>query len=218
MNRTFSKLGKGSLRGSIFSLCASAIGSGVLSLPLVFKLCGYIEGILLMILGATAALVSLRMLAGLAVDHQLPNYSKIAIAAGGHKLNMVLSAMIMLFMFGSCISYQIIITSLFKYILQTLSSDLDFINFCDTWKFRAVFGGPVALLILFPLSIKKDMSAFRYVSIASIAGLLYTAVVLAIELKEYNKVNKSLPYAAFYWDLNFFTGCSMNFFAFQCQV
>ena len=39
--RTFSKLGKGSLRGSIFSLCASAIGSGVLSLPYVLKLCGY---------------------------------------------------------------------------------------------------------------------------------------------------------------------------------
>ena len=40
--RTFTKLGRGSVRGSIFSLCASAIGSGVLSLPYVLKLCGYV--------------------------------------------------------------------------------------------------------------------------------------------------------------------------------
>ena len=113
-DRTFSKLGKGSLRGSIFSLCASAIGSGVLSLPYVLRLCGYIEGTLFMILGATAAQVSLKMLAGLACDHNLPNYSQIAIKAadGKQSLNLVLSGMIMLFMFGSCISYQIIITTL----------------------------------------------------------------------------------------------------------
>jgi hypothetical protein len=36
-NRAFGKLSKGSLRGSILALCASAIGSGVLSLPFVLK-------------------------------------------------------------------------------------------------------------------------------------------------------------------------------------
>ena len=74
-DRTFSKLGKGSLRGSIFSLCASVIGSGVLSLPYVLKLCGYIEGTLFMILGATAAQVSLKMLAGLACER--PQFAKL---------------------------------------------------------------------------------------------------------------------------------------------
>lgn len=115
-DRTFSKLGKGSLRGSIFALCASAIGSGVLSLPYVLGLCGWGAGILFMLLGATAAEISLRMLAHLAVKHKMPNYSKIAIAAGGQGLNYLLSIMILLFMFGSCISYQIIVTSLFSYV------------------------------------------------------------------------------------------------------
>ena len=40
---------------------------------------------------------------------------------------------------------------------------------------------PTALLILFPLSMKRDMSAFRYVSLLSIAALLYTAIVLIAE-------------------------------------
>mmetsp|Transcript_5608 Transcript_5608/g.9658 ORF Transcript_5608/g.9658 Transcript_5608/m.9658 type:complete len:95 (-) Transcript_5608:1088-1372(-) len=82
-DRTFSKLGKGSLRGSIFALCASAIGSGVLSLPYVLRLCGWALGTSFILLGATAAEISLRMLAHLAVFHQLPNYSKIVLKAGG---------------------------------------------------------------------------------------------------------------------------------------
>lgn len=116
VERTFSKLDRGSVRGSIFSLSASAIGSGVLSLPYVLKLCGYAQGLAFMILGAAGALVSLRMLASVAVEQDLPNFSKIALKAGGDGLNLLLSVMIMVFMFGSCISYQIIVTSLAKYV------------------------------------------------------------------------------------------------------
>lgn len=54
-NRTFSKVGKGSVRGSIFSLCACAIGSGVLSLPYVLALNGWALGIAFIFIGALAA-------------------------------------------------------------------------------------------------------------------------------------------------------------------
>lgn len=50
--RAFGKLGKGSLRGSIFALCASAIGSGVLSLPYVLGLNGWVLGLAFIIIGA----------------------------------------------------------------------------------------------------------------------------------------------------------------------
>lgn len=49
--RAFGKLGKGSLRGSIFALCASAIGSGVLSLPYVLRLNGWVLGLIFIIMG-----------------------------------------------------------------------------------------------------------------------------------------------------------------------
>jgi len=66
MERTFSKVGKGSLRGSIFSLCAAAIGSGVLSLPYVLALNGWAIGIFFIMLGAVAAVWSLRILGSMA--------------------------------------------------------------------------------------------------------------------------------------------------------
>jgi amino acid permease len=46
---------KGSIRGSIFALSASAVGSGVLSLPYVLKLNGWASGIIFMIIAALGA-------------------------------------------------------------------------------------------------------------------------------------------------------------------
>jgi amino acid permease len=123
MDRTFSKMGKGSLRGSIFSLCASAIGSGVLSLPYVLRLCGWVLGLSFIFVGAIAAVWSNTILAELAVDNKLANLSQLAIKAGGTKLEKSLSWMILVYMFGSCISYQIIITSLFKYVCSKFGMD-----------------------------------------------------------------------------------------------
>jgi hypothetical protein len=51
--------------------------------------------------------------------------------------------------------------------------------------FRALQAAPTAAIFLLPLSMIKDMSGFRYVSLASIAALIYTGIVLLIELPEY---------------------------------
>jgi len=88
--RAFGSITKGSVRGSIFTLCASAIGSGVLSLPYVLNLCGYVAGICFLCLGALAAEWSLSILAHLAVHHKLKNFSGITMAAGGKPLTKLL--------------------------------------------------------------------------------------------------------------------------------
>ena len=78
---------------------------------------------------------------------------------------------------------------------------------------------PTAALVLFPLSIKRDMSAFRYVSLFSIGALAYTGVVLLAELKEYyDYFSQRSEIHAARWDLNIFTGAAMTFFAYTCQI
>lgn len=104
-NRTFGKLDKGSLRGSIFSLCAAAIGSGVLSLPYVLALTGWVIGTILIIVGAIAACWSLFLIAEGATKARVPNLNTLAKKAGGRKLMILLQVNILIYMFGSCISY-----------------------------------------------------------------------------------------------------------------
>ena len=66
-----------------------------------------------------------------------------------------------------------------------------------------------------PLSLKTDMSAFKYASLMSIACLTYTAVVLLIELPNlYQENHDTRPYKPIFFDFNLLTGASMTFFAF----
>lgn len=61
LQRNFTKMGTGSMRGSIFALCASAIGSGwiykiddnigVLTFPSIFKDNGWLFGTILILMG-----------------------------------------------------------------------------------------------------------------------------------------------------------------------
>mmetsp|Transcript_17228 Transcript_17228/g.16443 ORF Transcript_17228/g.16443 Transcript_17228/m.16443 type:complete len:147 (-) Transcript_17228:941-1381(-) len=116
-NRTFGKLEKGSVRGSIFALCAAAIGSGVLNLPYVLALCGWVNGTFLILLGAVAAIWSLHLLIDAAMLCRAPNMSSLARAAGGRKLMYVLQITILIYIFGSVISYQIITTQLLQFFI-----------------------------------------------------------------------------------------------------
>ena len=54
------------------------------------------------------------------------------------------------------------------------------IEFYSTWKYRAMQGVPTAAFILLPLSMIRDMSGFRHISVISILALVYTGVILFI--------------------------------------
>ena len=82
-DRTFGKLEKGSVRSSIFSLCAAAIGVGVLSLSYVLALCGWVVGACLIVIGALTAYWSLYIMIESAVISESPNFSTLALKSGG---------------------------------------------------------------------------------------------------------------------------------------
>lgn len=65
----------------------------------------------------------------------------------------------------------------------------------------------------------KDMSGFRYLSFASIAALFYMGIVLICEMPAYiQQFYDNAIIKTFYFDLNFFNGCCLTFFAYTCQV
>jgi amino acid permease len=90
-------------------------------------------------------------------------------------------------------------------------------TFFASWQYRAMQSAPTAALILLPLSLIRDMSGFRHISVISIFALIYTGLVLIAELPEYIKANYGTAHIVYAWfDWNFFTGASITFFAFTC--
>jgi amino acid permease len=85
-----------------------AIGAGVLSLPVVLKLNGWILGTLLIMVGAISGYYSMYMILVRSIDTKCKNFSELAMKAGGKPLTILLQISILSFMFGACVSYQII--------------------------------------------------------------------------------------------------------------
>lgn len=105
MERTFGPMEQGSIRGSIFALCAVAIGAGVLSLPYVLKMSGWVLGTLLIIIGAVSGYYSMYMILVRSIETKCKNFSELAMKAGGKGLTVLLQISILSFMFGACVSY-----------------------------------------------------------------------------------------------------------------
>ena len=117
-DRTFSKLQKGSLRGAIFNLCSAAIGGGVLSLSYVFVLSGWAIGLILLVLGGIAGVMSNRILTNTAINLGLRNYDEICFRAGGDLLRKALQVFMLLYVFGACIGYQVLICQMIQYVIE----------------------------------------------------------------------------------------------------
>lgn len=81
------------------------------------------------------------------------------------------------------------------------------------------------MLFLFPLNSIKDMSGFRYVSMISMASLIYMGLVLIVEMPFYAdfylnnkdpKIKQHIVYFSFGWQ--FFTSAATTFFSYTCQI
>jgi hypothetical protein len=69
-----------------------------------------------------------------------------------------------------------------RFLLKCGISD---VAFYASWQYRAIQGIPTAVLVLLPLSMIRDMSGFRHISVISIFALVYTGLVLTVELPGY---------------------------------
>ena len=215
-DRTFTKLEKGSVRGSIFNLVSAALGGGVLSLSYVFVLSGYVTGLILITIGTIAGIWSNLLIAKLSIEHNLPNLDQIAGASGGNCLRKTLQIFMIVYAFGSCIGYQIFIAELIQYICTSFDMDEKFV---ESITFRCIINIPIAVIILFPLSNMRDMSSLRYAGVASVVALTYTMIVLIVECPFYYKEYESTSIVhVVKLDINFLSGLSITFFAFTCQM
>ena len=86
----------------------------------------------------------------------------------------------------------------------------------EMW-FRAAVNVPVALLVLFPLSIQRDMSSLAFAGLMSILALVFTLLVVMGETPSYYiNYHNEAEIEPIKLDWNFFTSCALIFFSFTC--
>ena len=89
-------------------MCASAIGTGVLTFPKVFEENGWVFGFMMILMGAISNYWSLYMLVQRARHHNLYSYNEIAEKAGGPLLMRILQVSILIYIFANCLACTIV--------------------------------------------------------------------------------------------------------------
>ena len=86
MKRYFSPMKAGSLRGTIFTLLASALGTGIFNLPLRVKEIGIVPFVIFVLFAACFSMIGMTFMVRLISSRNFTSYAQMANAAFGKPL------------------------------------------------------------------------------------------------------------------------------------
>ena len=95
---------RGSIRGSVLQLSAAAIGAGVLNLPFIIAMTGFLLGSILIMIGALAGAWSLKNVLYCAELKKSVSYTSLVRRICGSKLDRIMTILIIISISGTCIS------------------------------------------------------------------------------------------------------------------
>lgn len=213
IQRTFGPMIQGSARGFIFSLVASALGTGVLTLPYMLKSSGLVLGLCLISLGATLCWISLAMLAYATFKENETEYFPLVTKVLGKKVAAIFSCLIAFYGIGAAVSFQITIAEFFPEIISDLTGN-HYVP-TQTQRFLQIM---VLALLMFPATLMRNLSGFRCGAIFGVCCILYILFVVIFQTPSYIAENDSLSKIEFFkFDMNFFTSFALAAFSFTCH-
>ena len=228
---------EGSIQGGIFALSSLALGTGAFSIPIKCTQLGLFWSLIFIVIMALAAFWTLSGLikAGKLVKGE--DYSPSVRSILGKGPSIFIDLIIVVYLFGVFIQYQVIIYTLIGRTIYELFLKDDYENYhtyeVEVWdsvklKFPLMFG--ITLLII-PLCLLKDISKMRFSSMFGVCALIYSILVVVIEtpwfFKDYlEKYDENNPKTHANWfdikkgftsELHFFTGIATFFFCYSCH-
>ncbi|KAG5929387.1 hypothetical protein E4U42_006127 [Claviceps africana] len=167
--------GQSTLPQSVFNSINALIGVGLLSLPLAFKLSGWIIGLLILTLTAAVTAHTGNLLAKcMEYDPSIVTYSDLAYVAFGTRARIIVSALFSLELIAACVALVILFSDSLSSLLAGLASG-------TFWK--CVCAALVLVLNTLPL---------RFLSYTSVLGIFSTFCVVCIVIID-GLVKKEAP-------------------------
>ena len=232
----------GSLKASIFGLSSICLEAGSMVLGIRCKQFGLANFIVVLILGGLLAYWCLVMMIKAGKSVKEKSYSKTVKAILGRKVGIFMDIIITIDLLGELISFQVIIYQTLGavvYDIMKIEGKLDiekydsFIKYKEElWqkerylKFPIMFG--LAVLV-FPLSLLKDLTKMRIPSMIGVLALIYAILVVLVESFFYmTKENKELIGQMNWIDIRkafdikegipFFGGIATVFYLYSCHA
>ncbi|OMJ86424.1 hypothetical protein SteCoe_12087 [Stentor coeruleus] len=166
------KFQAGGLKGSMLTILASTVGAGILSLPYVVNISGLYQGIILFILGMIVSLYTCQLLVLAAEKTGKLTYESIGNELYGHKMRTFAEVNMIINNYGTVIAYLVLLKDLVPNCLKLFGVDNAFATNNYMW------GCMICTLVVYPLSLKQEISALRYTSLLSCCACIYLGIAI----------------------------------------
>mmetsp|Transcript_34317 Transcript_34317/g.60078 ORF Transcript_34317/g.60078 Transcript_34317/m.60078 type:complete len:438 (-) Transcript_34317:712-2025(-) len=175
LTRSFSKMQTGSLRGSVFTLCLTAIGPEYLFSCAILKFNGLIIGLALVMLLAFVSRYSLNILVRASDEHKIYNYPHLVEHLLGSRHSNFLECAIILYEVGMLIGLQVMLGDIMPLVIESFGANID-----------RHFSGAMSMIffnlaVMTPLGMFRDLTSLQYVSFSGIIGISYITLVTFAE-------------------------------------
>jgi len=179
------KFRAGGTNGSIFSLIAATLGSGIISFGYAVMMNGYILGPILIVCGALLSYYTGMLIVKCSEFTGRTRYEDIALALYGKKWSRFTSALNLICLIGFTFTYIGYVKTAIPGIIQHYADNMDDPTKVPEWLKATdaghYFWGLVySYLILLPMSIPRNASALRFSSLFGVLCSMYLCVAVVI--------------------------------------
>lgn len=177
-----------SIAGSIVLLCATTLGAGILAIPNTVALVGFGMGLAALVFFGICSIYSIYMLLVAGDRMKLKSYEEV-VEAAFPKVGRILTTIFMnLLLFGALTGFMVIIADQVNDVVIFASGG--HVAFYTDKNFLLAL---VAVFIIFPLSMLKNISKLEYSSFAAVAIIFFFTIIVIIV------VSKRLAYNLVDW-------------------
>ena len=113
-------IGKGSLWGTVFNLCAATLGAGALSLPHAISAMGLIPGLVLLAITAFATHYSIILLVACLAATHARSFEDLSEMVFGRLTMHLVEGSIIVFCFGTCVAYTVAVGDILEPFLDPI--------------------------------------------------------------------------------------------------
>jgi amino acid permease len=179
------KIRSGGLPGSVFSLIAATLGSGIISFPYAVMMNGYVLGPALIALGAMISYYTGMLIVKASEQTGRTRYEDIALAIYGKKWARITSYLNLICLIGFTFSYIVYVKRAIPTIIEMYVENSTEETNVPHWMLNnegghAFWGLLFAFLILFPMSIPRNINALRFTSLLGVLCSMYLCIIVVI--------------------------------------